>query len=155
MGIAMGSATAEYNLRLNGAEFDVPLVIGGLSKSTERKLEAGYRLALDRLRSVDSCRSLFAELGADGVEMLSTTIYLPPASDRQRQICARGFPAFTFIGASQTRICDRFGRLSRHAAAISLVHEALHHAGLGEWPLTADGLTPHQINRLVARSCRL
>lgn len=132
-----------------------PLSVGGFSERVERQLRQGYALARDRLEESPSCRALFSELGADGLEVLHATVYLRPRHGFEREVCATGAPALTFVGARQTRLCDGFGSLSRPQAAMLLLHEALHHAGLDEWPHDPDGLKPFEINRLVARSCGL
>jgi hypothetical protein len=132
------------------------LALGGLTNRIERKLQQAYPLALQRVREVDTCRGLFADLGANGIEMLSTTIYRPAETNRELEICGFGAAlAFTAIGRSHTRLCEGFGRQAREAAAMILIHEALHHAGLGEWPHDPDALRSTQINRLVRKSCGL
>ena len=63
--------------------------------------------------------------------------------------------AFTEVGSSVTYLCRDFGRLAPEQAAIRLVHEALHHAGLPEAPADPTALASAEINELVARDCRL
>jgi hypothetical protein len=155
MGMAIGALSIAYNGRGPAAEAGRALVAGTLPERVERQLTAGYRIALQRVAEVEPCRDLFADLGADGVEMLRTTIYVRPRYEFELRACERGAVAFTFVGAPQTRLCDGFGRLADGNAAKLLIHEALHHAGLGEQPHDPDGPTPDQINRMVARSCGL
>jgi hypothetical protein len=111
---------------------DEPLVYASFPERVQRNLDQGYRIALQRVREVEGCGGLFAELGADGIEMLQSTIYLAPRFDFELKACAAGATAFTFVGRRETRLCNRFGRLSRQWAAVLLLHEALHFAGLGE-----------------------
>jgi hypothetical protein len=121
-----------------------------------RKLQKAYPLALQQLREKDSCQGLFTELGADGVEMLSTTVYRPAMTNRELEICAeRGAVAFTSIGGPHTRLCGEFGRRAPQEAAMILIHEALHHAGMSEWPHDPDALKSTQINSLVIKNCKL
>ncbi len=155
MGVAAGAASAAYNDALNGRTNASPLVVGVLKERVERQLALGYQIALERVREVEACQDLFAALGADGVATLSATIYLPPTHDFEVRACDAGAVAFTFVGAPQTRLCDRFGGLARQRAAILLIHEALHQAGLNERPHDPDGLTPHQIDRMVGKACGL
>ena len=54
-----------------------------------------------------------------------------------------------------TYLCRSFGRLAPRQAALRLVHEALHQAGLPEAPASPDALASAEINELVARDCRL
>jgi hypothetical protein len=154
-GFVEGRVAVRYNRALAGEVDDPPMIIGISNERAHRRVLEGYRLAVHRLRSSDSCRDLFAELGVDGLDTLSRTIYIPPRAPWERDVCEAGAPAFTFVGAAQTRVCSAFGGLSRGAAAKILIHEALHHGGLGERPRDPDGPTPHQINRMIAKSCGL
>ncbi len=63
--------------------------------------------------------------------------------------------AFTSLGSAVTRLCPGFARLDDERAAVILLHEALHRAGLDEWPHDPDGLTPQGINELVREGCGL
>ena len=85
---------------------------------------------------------------------LRSTIYVPVRRGVETRICEAGAIAYTEVGSSVTRLCPEFARLSDRRAAITLLHEALHYAGLGEKPRYPDGLTSDQITRLVARACR-
>jgi hypothetical protein len=137
-------------------EPDQALILGGLTKQVLRRLQQAYPLALRRVREVDTCGALFTDLGADGIEKLGTTIYRPAMTNRELQICGDGGAvAFTSIGRSHTRLCGKFGRQARQDAAMVLIHEALHHAGMSEWPHDPDALKSTQINRLVRKSCDL
>jgi hypothetical protein len=132
------------------------LIVGGLDERASRKLQFAYSEALRRVSERENCRALFADLGADGIEMLSTTVYRPAATGKQLQICrSTDAPAFTVTGQPNTRVCKSFARLSKHQATMVLIHEALHYAGLGEWPVDPDGMTPWEINRMVLRACDL
>jgi hypothetical protein len=132
------------------------LMLGGMTDRVERKLQFAYRLALERVGEIDTCAGLFNELGTDGIEMLSTTVYRPARGKRQLQVCSdTDAKAFTSIGSTRTTLCDSYSRNSRQAGAMILIHEALHHAGMSEQPYDPDALNSHQINSLVRRNCGL
>jgi hypothetical protein len=152
---AVGSASTAFANALAGRPNEEPNAVGSFDGKVRKQLVAGYRVALRKVREVESCQGLFAELGEDGVRMLSATIYLQAKYDWEHRVCDRGAVAHTFVGAPQTRLCDDFGKLDRNTAAVLLIHEALHHAGLGERPRDPDGPTPFQINRMVSKNCRL
>ena len=101
-----------------------------------------------------SCRELFGELERDGVEALRYSNYVPVRRGVETRICEAGAVAYTEVGSSVTRLCPTFARLVDGRAAITLIHEALHYAGLGEKPFDPNGLTSDQITRRVARACR-
>jgi hypothetical protein len=131
-----------------------PKNIDALPKRVARKLRVSYEVALVRLEKVETCRALFSDLGADGLEMLNRSVYAP-AFDREGG-CERGSPAYTFIGSRVTRLCPVFADLPRSKAAVALLHEALHHAGLGERPAVPTARhTAKEINWMVARKCGL
>jgi hypothetical protein len=135
---------------------DDALILGGLPKRVFRKMQQAYPLALRQVREVESCRDLFADLGADGVATLGTTVFRPATRSRDMEVCtSRGAVAFTTIGRPHTRVCDGFARLPQREAAMILIHEALHHAGLSEYPHDPDGPRSTEINRLVRMSCGL
>jgi len=116
------------------------------------KVEAGFALASQRVRDLPECRRLFADLGADGVDALSTTMYYPAGLKEERRVCRRAL-AYTLVGGAPTWLCRRFSHLSDERAAAVLLHEALHHAGMNERPHDPDGLAPRQIDKLVEESC--
>ena len=124
------------------------------SEKMIEKLSAGYWLALERVQAIPRCAGLFAELDADGVEMLTTTMYMATHPMDEQTIC-QSAAAFTWVGGVHTRVCRRFSTLSKERAAMTLIHEALHHAGMSEQPHDPDALTSHQINRLVRMNCDL
>jgi len=117
-------------------------------------LESGFELAVRRLSNKPGCRDLFAQLGADGVEMLSTTLYYQASLKMEKQVCA-GALAFTLVGGAPTWVCQRFAKLNDRRAAAVLLHEALHHAGMDEWPHDPNGLPPAAIDDLVEEACGL
>jgi hypothetical protein len=118
-----------------------------------RVLPDAYRSAQRRIRSIESCRDLFAALGADGVELLGATSYHLADADWEKEACTSA-EAFTTIGGTEVTLCNSFGWLSPKEGAVVLIHEALHSAGLGEQPSVPDGPTPAQIDQAVATYCR-
>jgi len=125
-----------------------------ISADVREKLQAGVRIAVERIEEVEECGDLFARLGADGEEMLNTTFYFPvSARNRQEGIC-RHAAAYTKVGAKSTFICPEFSTLSDERAAMFLVHEALHHAGLPEKPQDRRAMTSLEINTMVGKKCR-
>ena len=112
------------------------------------------RIAAERIEGVEECGDLFASLGADGEETLKKTLYFPVAAhNRQAGICRKA-AAYTKVGAKSTFVCPEFSRLSDERAAMFVVHEALHHAGLSEKPLDPSGMTSLGINTLVGKKCK-
>jgi len=140
-----------------------PWILSSMPKSVSAKIGAGFELAVERVREVESCADLFAELGADGLEVLSTSLYHPVDSYRREvEVCGRNpgvsFEgatnlAYTTVGGSRTWICRHFARVSKETAAIALIHEALHHAGLNEKPHDRMAMSSLEITRMVKRAC--
>ncbi len=71
------------------------------------------------------------------------------------RVCQRSVPAFTYVGSPQTRLCRRFASMAPARAAVTVLHEALHGAGLTESPLNPDGMTPREIDHMVMEACGL
>ncbi len=132
-----------------------PLASHALGPEISVSLALAYPLALDRVAHRGTCRDLFAALGTDGILALATTSYMPPTVDQEDRLCRRGAMAFTVVGTPVTWLCSDFARLPRQTAALALIHEALHYAGLPERPVVDAAPSPGQINRLVARRCGL
>lgn len=131
-----------------------PRVIGELPTMVRYRLDRAFPIAVDRVREVASCRDLFAGLGADGLQKLTRTIYLPPQPGEGRT-CRGRVTAFTGVDQPHTRLCPAFADLSTDQAVTIVLHEALHFAGLDERPHDPKGLTPLQINRMVESACGL
>ena len=98
------------------------------------------------------CAGLFSDLGADGTEALTKTLYYPADPYREKVLCRRA-PVFTWMGASQTYVCRRFSSLPLDDAAESLIHEALHHVGLTEWPADRKGMHQYEITAMIRLAC--
>lgn len=132
-----------------------PTISTTVSAKNRRKISDAFELALDRINEVPECRELFATLGADGTESLGRVIFLPIGRAQARGDVCRGKSAYTMVGGGPVRVCREFSRLSDTQAAMVIIHEALHHAGLTEYPQDPNGMTSNAINGIVAESCGL
>ena len=132
-----------------------PRISGALPRRTDGVLRQAFPVAQQRVRDLPECQGLFAALGADALEKLTSSIYYPTTAQMESRVCQRGVSAFTYVGSPQTRLCRRFAALGTDKAAVALIHEALHGAGLSEKPLDKDGLEPSDIDRMVRKACNL
>ena len=140
-----------------------PWIHPTMSKRVSARLEAGFELAVERVREVESCGDLFVELGADALETLTTGLYLPVDSYRREvEVCGRNSAvtsqgaenlAFTTVGGAPTWICRHFARVSTETAAVAVIHEALHHAGLTERPHDRMAMSSVEITQMVRTEC--
>jgi hypothetical protein len=140
-----------------------PWVHRAMADDVRSNLEAGFKLAVERVHEVEACRDLFARLGADGLEMLATGLYFPVDSYRREvEVCGRNTRAnsrgaenlaYTTVGGAPTFICRHFARVSTETAAMALIHEALHHAGLAERPHDRLAMSSTEITEIVRESC--
>lgn len=131
-----------------------PWIHGGMPEDMRARLEAGFAIAVEKVQEVPECRALFEELGADAIETLSTGLYFPINSHRKEKAVCRGAMAFTNVGAAPTFLCRDFSRMTDERAAMYVVHEALHHAGLTEKPHAPGAMTSRAINRMVTDACK-
>jgi len=140
-----------------------PWIHHKMGPGVRARLEAGFDLAIERVSEIGACADLFTRLGADGIDMLKTGLYLPVASYRHEiVVCGRGPAArsrvaenlcYTKVGGTPTWICRNFARVSDETAAIAVIHEALHHAGLKEWPHNRLAMSSIEITEMVAAAC--
>ncbi len=132
-----------------------PWIHGDMPDDMKARLQAGFNLAVEKVSDVPECRGLFDSLGADAIETLRTGLYFPIASHRkEKAVCGRAV-AYTNVGAAPTFLCRDFSRLSDDRAAMYVIHEALHHAGLTEKPHDQGAMTSRAINTMVANACQL
>jgi hypothetical protein len=122
------------------------------SAKAVEKLRSAFVVALERVREISACGALFEEFGTDGEAVLTTTLYTPTHPFDEQSLC-RNAVAFTWVGGVHTRLCRRFLSLSTERAAMTLIHEALHRAGLTERPLDADGMSAREIDSMVDEAC--
>lgn len=132
-----------------------PVISTKVPAKNRQKISDAFELALERVQEVPECGELFTELGSDGMESLGRVIFLPIGRAQARGNVCHGISAYTMVGGGPVRVCREFSRLSDTQAAMVIIHEALHHAGLSEHPLDPDGLTSNQINGLVMEKCGL
>jgi hypothetical protein len=118
-------------------------------------LRRAYPVAMRRLLAVPECRGLFDGLALGGDVALRRTLYYPPEALGVERVCRLGGNAFTAVGRVQTGLCPRFARLPVERAALVLIHEALHLAGLPERPQTPGAMTTTEINDRIADRCGL
>ncbi len=130
-----------------------PNVRWGVMPDVALKLRTGFAVAVRRSRAIPQCAALFEELGADPVELLGRSLYYPAALNGDNPACTNGVMAFTAVGTPITWVCDRFGKLSTEKAALVLLHEALHFAGLPEQPHDPGAMSSSEINDMVKDRC--
>jgi len=140
-----------------------PWIHHKMDPGVREKLEAGFDLAVKRVREIEACAGLFTRLGADGIHMLKTGLYLPVHSYRHEiVVCGRNpatnswgakILAYAKVGGTPTWICRHFSRVSTETAAIAVIHEALHHAGLPERPHDRMAMSSIEITEMVTTEC--
>jgi len=151
------SSSPGYNLDVE------PWIHHKMDPGVRAKLEAGFELAVNRVREIEACSALFTRFGVEGMEVLKTGLYLPVHSYRHEiAVCGRNptvnswggkVLAYTKVGGTPTWICRHFSRVSTETAAIAVIHEALHHAGLKEWPHDRMAMTSVEITEMVTTAC--
>jgi hypothetical protein len=147
-------ADAESSLRRG--RFDLrPTVSPLVLPKAQRKLGRAYALAAGRLAKQPTCRALFDRLGSNGLAMLEETLYLPASRKSEHTICNHAARAYTYVGSDTTMICGNFQDLPDHKAAVLLIHEALHFAGLNDEKHDPHGPSSKEINKLIERACGL
>jgi len=132
-----------------------PWIHNSMPEAVRDRLEAGFELALQRVREVPECSAMFADLDADAVETLRSGLYFPVASHRMAKVkCGRAM-VYTYVGEPSTFLCSSFAKMTDERAATCVLHEALHHAGLTEKPLDRTAMTAREINAMVVTKCQL
>jgi len=130
-------------------------VTGNLLTPVRRQLSLAFHFAQEKIQVHPGCSALFRRFGVDGVEVLARVRFDAATFEKNVSVCKHGVAAYTAVGTGQIRLCPGFAVLSVPGAALILIHEALHSAGLSEKPADPNGLTPQQINRLVEVGCSL
>jgi hypothetical protein len=140
-----------------------PWIHSSMPDNVRARLEVGFELAVERVRELEACGDLFTRLGADGLEMLATGLYFPVDSYRREvEVCGRNAAAssrgahnlaYTTVGGAPTFLCRHFARVSTETAAVALIHEALHHAGLTERPRDRLAMSSTEITEMVEQAC--
>ena len=132
-----------------------PRIDPGMSDNNRERLGSSFQIAVDRVQEVPECREMFTKLGADGIETVAKIYFTPIGVREARAEICNGSVAYTFVGGGPTWLCRKFSRLSDKQAAMIIIHEALHHAGLTERPRDPNGMTSAGINKMVSKSCGL
>ena len=132
-----------------------PTISTKVSVKNRQKISDAFELALERVHEVPECRELFAKHDAEGTATLGRVIFLPIGRAQARGDVCRDVSAYTMVGGGPVRVCRDFSRLSDSQAAMVIIHEALHHAGLTEYPQDPKGMTSQEINGMVAKQCGL
>ena len=131
-----------------------PTVAGNLSAPVRQQLTLGFLLAKKSIQAHPGCAALFSRLSADGLETLARARYGAADFVTSGDTCGKGgVPAYTKVGSHLISLCPGFGVLSIAGAAQTVIHEALHSAGMSEKPVDPEGLTPQEINQMVKMSC--
>jgi len=151
---SLNSVTTASLPRLEEME---PRVQGGFDEHLHGKLSVAFRLAAQRLSDRPRCAKMFRELDTDGHARLLGTRYQEASTVGGEEMCRRGpgVAAYTAVDNSRTIVCPGFGRLTPKQAAVIVLHEALHFAGLAESPPTPGAMSPAEINEWVADRCGL
>lgn len=131
-----------------------PWIHPSMPEAIRNKLDTAFDIAIERVSTTPQCAGLFEALGADPLETLKTGLYFPANPARETSACRRSF-AQTYVGEAPTWICRRITSYSDEQAAMVVIHEALHHAGLPEKPHDKKAMSSGQINDLVEKSCNL
>lgn len=118
-------------------------------------VRVGFWIAFQRVHEIPGCAALFAGLDLDGPTALSSTVYSRPRHPAEKALCDAGALAVTRARRTEISLCLNLRNLTREGVAALLIHEALHTAGLGEWPVDPVGPTSGEITRSVLRACSL
>jgi hypothetical protein len=130
----------------------VPWIHTSMPDRMREKIEVAFQIAVERVTEIPGCGALFEELGADGVEMLATTLYYPAPLLRQTTRCRHAF-AIARVGSPMLWVCRKVAAHGDDRVAVALLHEALHFAGLEEDPDGRDAQCSGAINLMVEESC--
>jgi hypothetical protein len=141
------------SLRSSGGRAALPASLISLPGEMSAKARVAFWLASDKVATRTSCAGLFAGLSASGVATLTGSEYRAASGASPREHCGDGVAAYTVVGSRRVTLCPEFATLSTTQEARILIHEALHSAGLGEWPAYPHALMSEEINRMVAGKC--
>lgn len=127
------------------------------------KLNQGRQLATQKLTNQQTCRDLFSSFQGnfrDGLWILNHHVQFSNGDGKRdhtgRVPCDEPrVPAWTVTNSRHVYICDSFRNLGPNQAAVTVLHELLHVAGLRENPPDPGARTPTEINVMVQRNCGL
>ena len=131
-----------------------PWIHHSMPEAMRSKIERAFEIAAGRVRRRPECAELFSPYGIDGVDLLARSLYFPAGPELQTTRCRHAF-AVTEIGGPTIRVCRKVTAHSDERVATALIHEALHHAGLFEYPQDRMAMLSGEINNLVMLRCGL
>jgi len=152
--------TARTNRGCEPGDWSPPRILEGIQLDIDKPccirtaVIGALEAAIATLQRNDDCMAMFSELGADGFEVLGSTRFILANARAEMHICKRAW-AFTTVGGRWTAICRNFAQLSELDAAAVILHEALHQAGLREWPMDRHADKSMDITNTVRRRCDL
>ncbi len=152
---AAAAASSRSEADRSRVQCPAPRISARLPAPQRFALTAAFKTAYRRTRESESCRGLFEGLELDATGALGSSYYDLPASAAIQARCQGRVGAVTGVRSHRTRLCPTFGTLSRNDRAAILIHEALHTAGLSEWPHDLDAPTSREITERVKRACSL
>jgi hypothetical protein len=132
-----------------------PRVSGNLLGPVRQQLSLGFFLAQSRIRTHPTCSALFERFRVDGAELLGRVRFNGAAFETSFSTCKHGVAAYTTVGSHQIVLCPGFGGIPVPGAALILIHEVLHSAGMTEKPSDPNGFAAGEINVMVKVSCNL
>ncbi len=98
------------------------------------------------------CEALFHPYDLPALTALDFSIYYPANPYEEATVC-RHAVAFARVVGGPIHLCRRFAVLNDEQAARTVLHEALHRAGLGECFTDPNGLLPMQVQDMVRTAC--
>jgi hypothetical protein len=129
-----------------------PWIHPSMPSCMREKIEVAFEIAVQRLKEIPECGTLFSELRADGLEMLAATRYYPAPLFRQTSRCRHSF-AISGVGSPVAWVCRKVTVHGDERVAVALLHEALHFAGLEEDPRGLRAQCSGEINVMVMEHC--
>ena len=151
--LLLGGAASSAAQGAEEAAMPLPLVDRAISTPAAARLRSGFRAAVRRVREVPQCRALILGLGADPESLFSRLDFRAAPPQSEGAYCRRGVVALTKVGQPVIWVCREFARVKLDEAAMLVIHETLHIAGLRERPSTPDAMSSQEINSLVSSSC--
>lgn len=126
-----------------------------LTAAEATRVNQGKTTATNKLNNTPDCEKMYDDLGANGPNVLSRTTY----RDGTGSAACNSHPsaaAVTQPGSFTVLLCGtNFTNLSASGAAVVVIHEGLHSAGLNENPPDPSAMTSDQINQMVMSKCGL
>lgn len=120
-----------------------------------QRLNEAKSTANNRLTNNADCAQMFTDLGANGANVIANTTYRDGTNTAKCQSNVDA-GAWTEVGGAVVYLCgSQFTNQSPDEAAVIVIHEALHDAGLNENPPDTTAMTSAQISAMVRQKCGL